>query len=638
MKFKMRKLTALLVLLMLSQAFAAGGSMAASSATKYRVYQNDAALKEFVTEKQAIAYAQSFTYSHVEQISGRVWVWDNFPRYKVYQGGASNPKWEYRTYEQAQAAAKQLGQVHIRDLQQPGWVYESYAKFQLYQGENTKSSWGFATLAAAKKEAANWGNAHIIKRSTNEWVWDNVTAAQKKQQRAGKAVYTITKDGGQISGTKTYAYLYDAVQAAAKQAGSEVTNTAKGKVVFSNVRSYEVQQNGKTVKAFISIEAAIPFAKKYAGADVVYNNVVWWTNKPYLSVYQSDKIIKSVHTRESAVTLAKSYANATVRNADGRALWSNVTKLIYMGWNGSSNSQTILGHVAGTQGLDIDSPTWFELGDASGKLNDMSDAATASTLKAQGVLVMPLLHNQFDRKMTSAFLADPAAQAAFINSLVAKLESLRVYGLNIDFEEVAGADRASYTAFVKALTKAVHAKGMKVSIDLPRGSASWNQSTAYDHTALAGIVDTIIIMAYDEHWSTGPEAGSVSSLAWAEEGVKQFLDYGIPRKKLMLGIPFYVREWKLDSAGALISNRAIYMKEVPQLIKDTNAVGTPDVASGQTKYTYVKDGFTYVFWAETASTVQARINMAKKYDLAGVAAWRLGYESADLWTMMLRLK
>ncbi|AJY77101.1 hypothetical protein VN24_24310 [Paenibacillus beijingensis] len=49
-------------------------------------------------------------------------------------------------------------------------------------------------------------------------------------------------------------------------------------------------------------------------------------------------------------------------------------------------------------------------------------------------------------------------------------------------------------------------------------------------------------------------------------------------------------------------------------------------------------GSTYVFWAETAEMVKARISIAKKYDLAGIAAWRLGYESPDLWTVILRSK
>ncbi|MFX3632889.1 MAG: glycosyl hydrolase family 18 protein [Candidatus Pristimantibacillus sp.] len=639
----LKKLTIAILLLFACQTLSTSAvSMAAGTGsnamTKYRVYQNDKALREFATQQQAVNYAKNFEYSHVESITGRTWLWDNFPRYKIYQGSVSNPKWEYRSYEQALAAAKKLNNVHIRDLEKPGWIYESYAKYQLYQGDKTMTKWGYTTLEAAKKEAKKWTNSHIIELSSNQWLWDNLSAAEKKKQREGQAVYQIMVDGVQAEGTKTYSFLYDAVKAAASVANSAVLNSKTSAIAHSNIPAYTVLQNGKEIKSFISMTKAIQYAKYYTNSEIIYNDAVWWTNIAYLSVYQKDKKLATFHSLTSALKYAKKYSNSSVQTSEGRKLWNNQKSLVYLGWNGSSSSSTILSHVANTQGLSIDSPTWFELSAADGSIKDTSNAEVVTTLKEQNILVMPLVNNQFDRQMTSKFLADSKATKKFITTLVDKLVAIGAYGVNLDFEEVAGADRSKYTAFVTALTNAVHAKGMKLSIDLPRGSVSWNDKTAYDHAVLGSIVDTVIIMAYDEHWSGSTTPGSVAGLKWVEEGIEQFLSYGIPRNKLMLGIPFYVREWKVDSKGKVISNRAVYMKEVPQLIKDTNAVGTADPVSGQTKYKYVKDGSTYLFWAETTSTVQARINLAKKYDLAGIAAWRLGYESSDLWTAMLRMK
>lgn len=639
-----KKLSAAVLLLFVAQTIGlCAASMAASpvsgTMTKYRVYQNDRALREFATDKQAIAYASSFEYSHVEAITGRAWVWDNLPKYKIYQGGTSSTKWEYRSYNEALAAAKNLKGVHIRDLESPGWIYQSYPKYQLYQGDKTNTNWGFTTLDAAKKEAKSWTNAHIMELSSNSWIWDNMTEATEKKIRSGNAVYSIKVDKVQVEGTKTYAFLYDAIKAAAAIPSSTVVNNVSGLIVHSNVPTYDVLQSGKTIKSFVALDPALQYAKYFGNSEVKHNGATWWTSVPYLAVYQGDTKLKSFFSRASAVAYAKGYSNSYVQNADGRKLWSNTKSLVYLAWNGSSNSETILNQTAKTQGLTIDSPSWFELKDAGGSLTDLSDPAIVTTLKSQGIQVMPLVSNDFDKQMTTAFLADSKAQQQFISSLVTKLAALGVYGVNIDFEEVAGTDRAAYTSFVTALSKAAHAKSLKVSIDLPRGDVSWDHLTAYDHAALAAVVDTIIIMAYDEHWSGASTAGSVASLPWVEAGVQQFLAYGVPRSKLMLGIPFYVREWKVDGSGNLVSNRAVFMSDIPKLIADTNAVGVSDPATpGQTKYKYVKDGFTYVFWAENSSSVQARINIAKKYDLAGVAAWRLGYESSDLWTMMLRLK
>lgn len=612
---------------------AASGKM-----TQFRVYQNEKALKEFESQSEAVYYAKQFRYSHVEQISGRQWVWDNFPRYKVYVNGASEAAWEYRTYADALAFAKRNKNVHIRDLENTGWAYSSYPAYRLYQGDITLPEWNYVTLDEAKKEAKKWSNAHVIELATGKWIWDNLTKEQIAAQSAAAPLYQITLNGEAVEGVQLFSFLKNGIAAAEKLPGSQLVNLKNGNVVHSTIPAYEVKQNDKLVKAFRGLPEAVKLAVTLANTEIVNDGKVLWSSYPYLQVYQGDRKIKSFHKLSSALSYATYYANASIVTLEGRKLWTNVKPLVILGWNGSSASSTIQSHVAGTQELDMDSPTWFKLADANGTLEDTSNASTVAMLKERGILTVPLVHNQFDRSMTSQFLKNTEAQATFIESLVERLSQLGVYGVNLDFEEVAGADRAAYTAFVKALTNAAHAKKLKVSIDLPRGSVSWNHLTAYDHAALSAIVDTVIIMAYDEHWKGSDKPGSVAGLAWAEEGVKQFLDYGVPRSKLMLGIPFYVREWRLDASGSMVDNRAIFMKELPRLIEENKATGVFHKESGQWKYTYQKDGYTHVFWAETHETVLKRIAIAKKYDLAGVAAWRLGYEDADLWTKMLQAK
>lgn len=638
-----KKLTLLaaIAVLLSSLAVPAREALAAvsgSGMTKFRVYQNDMPLKEFAREADAIRYAGGYAYSRVETIADRKWIWNNYPRYKVYANGTSTAKWEYRTYEQAVAVAKKMKDAHVRDLQNTGWSFETFARFRLYQGDATMPAWTFKTLEEAKKEAKKWANAHVIDLSTNAWVWDNLTAAQISAQKASDPVYQLVLDGERIPDSASYSFLKDAIAASLKIPNSQVVHAAKDKVVFSNAPAYEVRQNGKLIKTYIGLDPAVKYAKTLANAEVLLEGKQLWSSYPYLEVYQGDKKIKTFHTISSALAYAKYYANSSIRTIDGRKLWNNAKMLQLLGWNGSSGSQTIMSHVANTQGLSIDSPTWFELADDAGTMKDTSDIAVVKTLKEQGILVTPLVHNGFDRELTTEFLKNKAAQTKFIGALVSKTAALGVYGINLDFEEVAASDRAAFTAFVKQLTTAAHAKKLKVSIDLLRGDAAWNHLTAYDHAAIGAIVDTVIVMAYDEHWRGSKEPGSVAGLNWVEDGVKQYLDYGIPRSKLMLGIPFYVRDWRIDAAGKLVDNRAILMQELPELIAAQNAKGVFDPESGQTKYTYIQDGYTHVFWAETHETVLRRIAIAKKYDLAGVAFWRLGYEDAELWTKLLRAK
>ena len=50
---------------------------------------------------------------------------------------------------------------------------------------------------------------------------------------------------------------------------------------------------------------------------------------------------------------------------------------------------------------------------------------------------------------------------------------------------------------------------------------------------------------------------------------------------------------------------------------------------------YEGDSF-YQVWLEDAQSLQEKMNVMKKYDLGGVAAWKLGYESGhpEIWGVL----
>jgi spore germination protein YaaH len=127
-------------------------------------------------------------------------------------------------------------------------------------------------------------------------------------------------------------------------------------------------------------------------------------------------------------------------------------------------------------------------------------------------------------------------------------------------------------------------------------------------------------------------------LNWVEEGINEFLSYGIPREKLIMGIPFYIREWTLNKNGSLASNKAIYVEDLPALLKGKTVKTTWDADAGQNKIEYVDAGKTHVFWNEDEATLLARISLAKKLKIAGIATWRLGYEPNSFWQTLLKEK
>ncbi|TBL80173.1 glycosyl hydrolase family 18 protein [Paenibacillus thalictri] len=625
---------------------ASPSAMAADKTTKYRVYQDDKILLETSDYKSAENYAKQFTSSHVEDIATRKWLWNNYPRYKLYQNDYSSSSWEFATLDQAMREASKWTHASIRDLQSSGWVWNNYPRYQVYQGDSTMGGWEFATLSQATAEARKWGNAHIIDLKDHSWVWDNISAAAKQEARSsGSAVYQVFQGTATMDAWK-FSYLEDAIAESLKWGNSIVINNDKaGQIVFTNVPSYGVYQNNALLQSFISLDDAVAYAKQWAHAKVVdlqqpgsSGRVGLWTNSPYYQVYQSDNLINDFNTIPDALSYAMGYSNASIRLLDGTSIWDNFRKLQFWGWNGSSGDTTIRGHVNNTTGLDVDSPSYFELADNSGNLTDKSNKDTVAWLKSQGYAVHPLVSNQFNATLTTQFLANKDAQNKFIQALVKRASELGVDGLNIDFESLNGKDRAAFTAFMKNLTDAAHAKNLIISVDLPRGSIKWNAQTAFDHEKLADIVDYIVTMTYDQYWSGSTEAGPVAGLKWVEEGVQEFLSYGIPRDKLIMGIPMYVRQWKIDANGKLESNKALLMKDLPALISSKKATLTWDKNHNQYRVDYSEDGYSYVFWLENEDTLNARVELAKNYNLAGVAMWRLGYDPADVWKSMIQQK
>jgi spore germination protein YaaH len=605
--------------------------------TKYRVYQNNKLIMEYATYKAAEDFAKAYANSHVESIATRKWLWDNFPRYQVYEQGTPIENGSFLKAEAAIAFASNDTYRNVRDLQSTGWLWNNYPKYRVHQGETTLPRWEFTTLKQAIAEAMKWGGSYVIDLTTNQWVWDNYSNAMIDSLRSGPITYRVYQGTVSLESWK-FAYLEDAVNEALRWMDSTVVNTNSEQVVYRNQRSYHVFQNANFLMNFTSIDAAITYANRWANSTIVLDEKQIWTNTPYYGVYQSNAKVGEFKSIPLALQYASTFSDASIRTLEQQFIWDNYRKLQVWGWNGTSSTETIINHANGTMGLDVISPTFFELADASGALKDTASTETITYLKQQGLTIYPLVHNQFSSSLTSNFLSNRDAQTLFITSLVNRASELGLPGLNIDFESLAGKDRAAFTAFIESLTQAAHLKNLVISIDLPRGSIKWNQSTAFDHEKLGAIVDYINIMAYDQFWKGSTSPGSVATLAWVEEGIQEFLSYGIPRNKIVLGIPFYVREWKLDRTGKLVGNRAIIMKEIPNIIQTKQVTQTWDDTAQQYKLSYTDNEFTYLLWIENDESVKARLNLAKKYELAGVAAWRLGYDYPDLWKTIIQNK
>lgn len=285
------------------------------------------------------------------------------------------------------------------------------------------------------------------------------------------------------------------------------------------------------------------------------------------------------------------------------------------------------------KGLNVVSPSWFEIIDEHGTIKNKVDARYVKTAHAKGYQVWALITNSFDPDLTRKVLCNEQARQNVIKQLALYARLYQLDGINLDFENIYDADKERLTQFVKEITDTLHVLDVKVSIDVtvPSGISQW--SACYDRSGLANNVDYVMLMAYDEHWRTSPVSGSVASLGWVERGLVNTLKE-VPAEKLVLGVPFYMREWEENLDGKKTSVKTMTMEMAERTISERQLKPEWIEEKGQYYFEYIEGDKKYRVWQEEERSMSLRVNLVSQYQLAGIAAWRKGFEKNEIWQII----
>ena len=152
----------------------------------------------------------------------------------------------------------------------------------------------------------------------------------------------------------------------------------------------------------------------------------------------------------------------------------------------------------------------------------------------------------------------------------------------------------------------------------------------YNQKEQGNVADYVIIMGYDEHYAGG-EAGSVSSIGYVENGIKDMLSL-VPKEKVINAVPFYTRLW--TGSGDNASSRAMGISEATKWVSESGMDLTWDDSAGQYYGRLDSQNGEQQLWMEGTRSLGLKMDLIKKYDLAGVAGWRLGLETSDVWDVI----
>lgn len=338
--------------------------------------------------------------------------------------------------------------------------------------------------------------------------------------------------------------------------------------------------------------------------------------------------------------------------------------------------------------IDIIYPFVFEVNSDGSLRNrvDFSDKHWKNLFKAadkKRVDVIPTIA-WFEGEEIHAVLSDKKARKQHISEIVKMVKDNDFDGVNIDYEAKLGETIDDFSDFLKELEDALGRKDLTCTVEARTPPESrWKVvpdeiKYANDYESMNKYCDWIEIMAYDQQRADlnlnderrGVPYAPVADIDWVEKVVDLALE-DFDEDKVMLGVATYGRAWDVTVAAdwykdykrvaSLNPPRIMELaKKYDSPIGRTEAgeavityfpedsvwkifnqlptpAGTPKGFEAAAKalmvatYANVEVPVRFVTWSD-ATAIEAKVELAKKYDLKGVAVFKVdGEEDQDLW-------
>lgn len=392
-----------------------------------------------------------------------------------------------------------------------------------------------------------------------------------------------------------------------------------------------------------------PILKEVSKSDKV---TVLEDEDEWMKVATEDGVIGYVKTNA-----LKNRKTETISREFEEPVYTNISKdqTINLAWHNVSNADAnnyVSQMLTETKGLTTIAPTWFSIADTEGNMTSLGSADYVSYAHQSGLEVWAVLRdfhggiNSYDE--TCEVLSYTSRRTRLIDQVIAAAQELGVDGINLDFELISTQCGEHYVQFVRELSVRCRQNGLVFSVDnyVPQ---PYNEH--YDLEEQGTVADYVIIMGYDEHTDSSYEAGSVASLGYVEQGIADALEK-VPETKLIAGIPFYTRLWfetpkteeelaaeagtEAASYPNKISSEALGMDEAQEALTNAGVQAQWDDNTRQNYAEWEADGGTYKIWLEDNQSLEEKLKVISDNDLAGVAEWRLGWENASVWDLILQ--
>ena len=234
-----------------------------------------------------------------------------------------------------------------------------------------------------------------------------------------------------------------------------------------------------------------------------------------------------------------------------------------------------------------------------------------------------------DATQTSTLITSADWRAKVVTALVAAVGDAE--GLDVDFEALQPTARDGVTAFVQALTQALHAKGKKIALYVPPSTTSPSDvpgGDAYDLGAFDGLVDKVRVTTLD--YSTAQSPGPTTDPGWAVDAYR-FAHAYLPNTPMDVSYPLYGADFGPSGIRGTSWVEA-------RGIADLAGVGDfPRGPTGAPNFSYTREDGAHQIWFDDATSTEEAL-AAWSYNVlpanTGVFFWGFGAEDPTLWNQL----
>ncbi|MCI8307138.1 MAG: glycosyl hydrolase family 18 [Lachnospiraceae bacterium] len=318
--------------------------------------------------------------------------------------------------------------------------------------------------------------------------------------------------------------------------------------------------------------------------------------------------------------------------------WTHIKKDydICMAWHQVTNNQAnegLLTLLNNSKGVNTVSPTWFKISDNDGSISSLASERYVQRAHKAGVEVWGLCDDFSKEIDMSVILSNMTSREKLQSKLVSLAIEYDLDGINIDFENIPKEAGEDFVQFVREMSVRCRNNGIVLSIN---NYVPVEYRMYYDYEEQGRVADYVVIMAYDEHYSGSPEAGSVSSIGFVKDAVSGIIEKVAPEQVIM-ALPFYTRLWTVKNEGTeaqTIETAAYSMPGADSLLSDRKLEPVWDDVTGQYYAQYNEGDATNKIWLEDERSLEEKLKVVTGGGIRNVSFWRLGFEKSEVWNIV----